>query len=159
MVPNTAYDTFGNHFSLTMDSGDHFVQHVPQGEWNGTSVDDNSKIRHSSSNRSVGWKLDLETQSRGTSEGVFSQSYDPNPPNQQFWGKVSDTFSTHTGQGQQSQASSSFGPVNNRWNRVSDSVSNQNHGYSNKNHMGQMVSYDDSAYSSSRGYDNHYYGQ
>jgi hypothetical protein len=155
--PNNAYDNFGNHFSLTMDSGDQFMQNVPQGEWNGASVDDTPKIRYSSSNRSVGWKMDLETHSRGTSEGGFSQSYDHVDPNQQFWGKVSDTFSTHTGRDQQSLASSSFGPANNRWNRVTDSVSNQNHGYGHKNHMGQMVSYDDSAYASSRGYDNQYY--
>lgn len=157
--PNIAYDNFGNHFSLTMDSGDQFMQNVPHGEWNGASVDDTPKIRYSFSNRSVGWKLDNETQSRGTSEEGLSPSYDHVGPNQQFWGKVNDTFSTHTGQGPQSHGSSSFGPVNNRWNRVTDSISNQNRGYGQMNHMGHMVSYDDSANASSRGYDNRYYGQ
>jgi len=153
------YDSFGNHLSHATDSAGHFMENVPQGEWYGTSVDNTPKIRYSSSNHSVGWKLDHDTQSRGTSEGVFSQSYDQVATNQQFWGKAGDTFSTHTGQGPESHASSSFGPANNRWNRVTDSVSNQNHRYSHYTHMGQMVPYNDRAYASRRGYGNHYYGQ
>lgn len=156
--PNVPYDNFGNHFSLTMDSGDQFIQNVPQGQWDGTSVDDTPKIRFSSSNRSVGWKLDNETQSRGTSDGGYYQPYGHMEPNQQFWGKVNDTFSTHTGHGQ-SHASSSFGVPNNAWNKTKDSISNKNQGYGQRTYGGRnMVSYDDSAYASGSR-DNYYYGQ
>ena len=162
--PRTAYDNFGNQYSLTMDADDRFVQNVPQGEWKGVSMDETpiDADDRSVGSRSVVWNLDEDSASRGPSVGVYGvyqASFDNTENNQGFWNKTNDTFSMNSGQGRgrgqsQSHASSSYGNTGGWNNKGADSFSQQ--GYGANNYMGN----ENDTYGSSKGGggSGHYYG-